>query len=90
MGTIRGTRILLVPLPYLDQFDKPVDLVINTGPMQEMTDVWIDFYIDWVSRFDTRYFYSLNYVAQPLGIMGESRNLWTQRLGPDWATRHLR
>src|SRR5262245_9322724 len=85
-----GTRILLVPLPYLDQFDKPVDLVINTGSMQEMTDAWIDFYIDWLSRFDTRYFYSLNYVAQPLSIMGESRNLWTQRLGPNWATRHLR
>jgi hypothetical protein len=85
-----GTRILLVPLPYLDRLDKPVDLVINTGSMQEMTDAWIDFYIDWLSRFDTRYFYSLNYVAQPLSIMGESRNLWTQRLGADWATRHLR
>jgi hypothetical protein len=85
-----GTRILLVPLPYLDKLDKSVDLVINTGSMQEMTDEWIDFYIDWLSRFDTRYFYSLNYVAQPLSIMGESRNLWTQRLGPNWATRHLR
>ena len=91
--TIIATRRIVRPphgKPYLDKLDKPVDLVINTGSMQEMTDEWIDFYIDWLARFDTRYFYSLNYVAQPLSIMGESRHLWTQRLGPNWATRHMR
>src|SRR5262249_44797562 len=50
----------------------------------------IDFYIDWLTRYDTRYFYSLNYIAQPIGVMGESRNLWSQRLGREWSTRHLR
>jgi hypothetical protein len=35
-------------------------------------------------------FYCLNYAAQPIAILGESRNLWTQRPGPEWATRHLR
>jgi uncharacterized coiled-coil protein SlyX len=55
-----GTRILLVPIPYLGDLTRPADLVINTGSMQEMTDEWIDFYIDWLNRYDTRYFYSLN------------------------------
>jgi hypothetical protein len=85
-----GTRILLVPITYLGKLTRAADLVVNTGSMQEMTDEWIDFYIEWLSNYDTRYFYSLNYVAQPISLMGESRNLWSQRLGPDWSTRHLR
>ena len=55
-----------------------------------MTDEWIDFYMAWLSHYDTRFFYCLNYAAQPISIMGESRNLWTQRPGPVWSTRHLR
>ncbi len=35
-------------------------------------------------------FYSLNYIAQPIAVMGESRNLWSQRLGAEWSTRHHR
>jgi putative sugar O-methyltransferase len=84
------TPITLVPLTRLDQLDRSVDLVVNTGSMQEMTDDWIDFYMAWLSRCGARYFYCLNYAAQPIAIMGESRNLWTQRPGPEWATRHLR
>jgi putative sugar O-methyltransferase len=85
-----GTRILLVPIPSLGDLTRPADLVVNTGSMQEMTDEWIDFYTEWLTNYDTRYFYSLNYVAQPISVMGESRNLWSQRLGAEWSTRHLR
>src|SRR5713226_775090 len=85
-----GTRILLVPIPYLGDLTRSADLVINTGSMQEMTDEWIDFYVGWLTKYDTRYFYSLNYIAQPIAVMGESRNLWSQRLGAEWSTRHLR
>jgi hypothetical protein len=85
-----GTPILLVPLPRLSALTRPADLVVNTGSMQEMTDEWVDYYTAWLTRYDARYFYSLNYAAQPVSIMGESRNLWTQRLGPEWSTRHLR
>jgi hypothetical protein len=89
-GSDPGTRVLLVPLPYLSQFTRSADLVINTGSMQEMTDEWIDFYMKWLAAYDARFFYSLNYAAQPISIMGESRNLWTQRSGREWSTRHLR
>lgn len=85
-----GTKFLLVPLPCLDKLARPCDLVINSGSMQEMTDEWVDFYMAWLSRYDTRYFYSLNYAAQPLAVMGESRNLWAPRPGREWCTRHLR
>jgi hypothetical protein len=89
-GCDPGTRILLVPIPYLNELTRPADLVVNTGSMQEMTDEWVDFYIDWLAKYDTRYFYSLNYIAQPIAVMGESRNQWSQRLGAEWSTRHLR
>jgi hypothetical protein len=85
-----GTRILLVPITFLGNLTRSADIVINTGSMQEMTDEWIDFYLEWLTKYDTRFFYSLNYVAQPISVMGESRNLWSQRLGPEWSTRHLR
>jgi len=83
-GRDPGTRILLVPIPYLGDLTRSADLVVNTGSMQEMTDEWVDFYIDWLAKYDTRYFYSLNYIAQPIAVMGESRNLWSQRLGAEW------
>ena len=78
------------PAPFLAEFRRSSDIVINTGSMQEMTNEWIDFYMAWLSHYDTRNFYCLNYAAQPISIMGESRNLWTQRPGPEWSTRHLR
>jgi putative sugar O-methyltransferase len=40
-----GTLILLGPLPYLRALTRSADLVVNTGSMQEMTDEWIDFYM---------------------------------------------
>jgi hypothetical protein len=89
-GADPDTPILLVPLSRLFALKRNADLVVNTGSMQEMTDEWVDFYVDWLTRYDARYFYSLNYAAQPISILGESRNLWTQRLGPEWSTRHLR
>jgi hypothetical protein len=85
-----GTRILLVPLLRLANLDRSADLIVNTGSMQEMTDEWIDFYMAWLDSFDARLFYCLNYAAQPINLMGESRNLWTHRPSAKWRTRHLR
>ena len=85
-----GTRILLVPLPRLDSLQRPADVVVNTGSMQEMTDEWIDFYMAWLDSFDAPRFYCLNYAAQAINVLGESRNLWTHRPSAKWRTRHLR
>lgn len=85
-----GTRILLVPIPFLSDLTRSADLVVNAGSMQEMTDKWIDFYMEFLAAYNARYFYSLNYIVQPIAMMGESRNLWSPRVGPEWRTRHLR
>ena len=89
-GTVpRDSSVVLVPLCRLHAFPAVADLVINTGSMQEMTDEWIDFYMRWLDAADVRFFYSLNYVAQPVDKLYESRNLWGPRPSALWATRYL-
>ena len=88
-GKDPGTRIVLVPLCHLGVFKRKSDLVINTGSMQEMTDEWVDYYKKWLNDYGAKYFYSLNYAAQPLENMVESRNLWSPRLGTEWSTLRL-
>lgn len=60
------------------------DVAINTGSMQEMTDDWITFYMDFLSELKARHFYSANYFLQPISRMNESMNLWAPRLRTDW------
>jgi hypothetical protein len=55
-----------------------------------MTDEWIDFLFGMVGQVQYAIFSTLNYIAQPIAVMGESRNLWSQRLGAEWSTRHHR
>jgi putative sugar O-methyltransferase len=83
-----GTPILLVPLCRLPKLSRPFDLVLNAGSMQEMTDEWIDYYMAWLDHGPARYFYSINYAAQPLSQMAESRNLWT-RPSAQWTARYF-
>jgi putative sugar O-methyltransferase len=83
-----GNGVLLVPLSRLNILSEiEIDLVVNTCSMQEMTDEWIDFYMEWLDRKSPGAFYSLNYAAQPLNNLGESRNLWGPRPSPLWAPR---
>jgi hypothetical protein len=88
-ATRKDSSVVLVPLGRLHAFPAAADLVINTGSMQEMTDEWIDFYMRWLDDADVRFFYSLNYVAQPVKKLHESRNLWGPRPSARWATRYL-
>jgi hypothetical protein len=55
--------------------------------MQEMTEEWIDFWMAWLRQQDCRFFYSLNYFAQPLNHMAEGGNTWSPRLTPEWTVR---
>jgi putative sugar O-methyltransferase len=70
--------------------DLPIDLIINTGSLQEMSEDWVDFYKNWMDNQRCRWFYSLNYFAQPIGALWESGNLWSPRLSPKWTARLLR
>lgn len=82
--------VILCPTKFIDAISSlSFDLVINTGSLQEMTEEWVDFWMQWLREQDCRWFYSLNYFAQPLGNMAESKNSWSPRLTPEWTARLL-
>lgn len=84
-------RFILCPLPCSHALqDLPIDLVINTGSLQEMSEQWVDFYADWFDRQQCEWFYSLNYFAQPVNALWESSNLLSPRLSPRWKAHLLR
>jgi hypothetical protein len=60
------------------------DLVTNTASMQEMTDAWVDWYMDWLDRQPCRLLYSDNYFANPLTDMQEGHNSWSPRPSARW------
>lgn len=84
-------RVVLCPIHLLPALASvSLDLVINTGSMQEMTEEWIDLWMDWLERQDCRWFYSMNYFGQPLDCLMETGNMWSPRLAPQWTTRLMR
>ena len=89
--TLEKYQFILCPLPHFTALQKlPVDLVINTGSMQEMSEEWVDFYKEFLDRQQCRWFYTLNYFAQPVNALWESGNLLSPRLSPGWTARLLR
>lgn len=84
-------KVILCPLPRHEALrDLPVDLVVNTGSMQEMSEDWVSFYSSYLDRLSCRRFYSLNYFAQPISYLAESVNLWSPRVSSRWVARLLR
>ena len=84
-------RAVLCPIHLLPALASlSLDLVINTGSMQEMTEEWIDLWMNWLARQDCRWFYSMNYFGQPLDCLMETGNMWSPRLSPEWVTRMLK
>jgi putative sugar O-methyltransferase len=67
-----------------------IDLVINAASLQEMTEDWVDFWMDWLRDQNCRFFYSLNYFNYPLDDMNEGANSWSPRLSDDWVVRSQR
>ena len=91
LSTIDGARVVLCPIHRIGALEAlPVDLIINTGSLQEMTEDWVSFYMAWLERQRTRYFYSQNYFGQPVGFLAESMNLWSPRPSPAWKAKLLR
>lgn len=83
-----GPQVILCPVQSIAALAGiSLDLVVNTGSMQEMTEGWVDFYMDWLDRQPCRFLYSLNYFGQPTEFMAEGHNLWSPRLSPRWVHR---
>jgi hypothetical protein len=79
--------VILCPIGKENMLNFPIDLVINTGSLQEMTDSWVDYWMQWLDKIDVRYFYSLNYGATPINtrayeVMGATT--WAPRLSNKW------
>ena len=83
-GCDPDTQFVLLPVNRILEYNKPVDLIINTGSMQEMSDQWINFYMTWLDQIGSKYFYSLNYMGQPIDGMFESRTFWAPRPSNLW------
>ncbi len=82
-------RLVLCPLQNLSALAKvPFNLIINTGSMQEMTEEWIDYWMQWLATQPCRFFYSMNYFGQALDFMAEGGNTWSPRLTKEWVTRY--
>ena len=82
---------VLCPIEHVESL-KTVrfDLAVNTGSLPEMTEEWVDFWMDYLDAANVSLFYSLNYFGQPLEFMSESMNAWSPRLRPRWTARLLR
>ena len=88
-GSDPGTKVVLLPISRLNQYKTPSDLVISMGSMQELSDVWVNFYMKWLDEYPAKWFYSVNYMGQPLSQLMESRCYWGPRPSTKWATRLL-
>jgi hypothetical protein len=66
-----------------------IDLVTNTNSLQEMSEAYVDFFMDWLDRQDCSFFISINIVLQDLRVLLESMNTWSPRMRPVWKTLFL-
>jgi hypothetical protein len=81
----RGSGVVLCPIANVRALeDISFDLVTNTESMQEMTDAWVDWYMEWLDRQPCRFFYSENYFANALTNMREGHNSWSPRPSARW------
>jgi hypothetical protein len=77
--------VILCPITNIRTLESiSFDLVTNTTSMQEMTDEWVDWYMDWLDRQQCRFFWSANHFANAVSNMREGHNSWSPRPSPRW------
>ena len=82
--------IVLCPNSYIDMLAPvAIDLMINTNSMQEMSEAYIDLFMDWLDRQECSFFISVNFALQDLRVLHESMNTWSPRMRPVWKTLFL-
>ena len=88
---INEVKFILCPLPFYKCLTSlSIDLTINTGSLQEMSEEWVEFYKNFLETINCKWFYSLNYFSQPINELWESGNLFSPRLSNNWSARLLR
>ena len=77
--------VILCPIANIRRLENiSFDLVTNTTSMQEMTDEWVDWYMDWIDRQPCCFFWSANHFANGISNMREGHNSWSPRPSPRW------
>jgi hypothetical protein len=77
--------VILCPINNIRRLENiSFDLVTNTTSMQEMTDEWVDWYMDWIDRQPCCFFWSANHFANGISNMREGHNSWSPRPSPRW------
>jgi hypothetical protein len=71
----------------MQNYQDNIDIFVSIGSLQEMSQSWVDRYMSMLSLSEAKHFYSLNYGAQPLGLLNETRNWWSSHPGSDWTAR---
>lgn len=80
-------KVMLVPISQMGSLnDIQIDLLINTGSLQEMTPAYVDFYMDWIDSSKADFFYSANYFGQKIDALMEGMNYGAPFLGKSWNT----
>jgi hypothetical protein len=83
--TPKRSGVVLCPVTYIRKLESiSFDLVTNTTSMQEMTDEWVEWYMDWLDRQQCRFFWSANHFANGLSNMREGHNSWSPRPSRRW------
>jgi len=86
----KDCKIYLIPIVHIRSLESlEIDLLINTGSMQEMSEEWINYYGEIMDSLNLEWFYSLNYFAQPLKQMREGANYLSPKLSSAWITHDL-
>lgn len=80
--------VILAPITLIDLLKSlPIDLVINTGSLQEMTEEFVDFYCRWLDQGNVEHFYSSNYFGQQIDNLYEGMNYVAPNLSDRWITK---
>ncbi len=67
------------------EFD--IDLITNTGSLQEMSEEYVSFYVKMIENSQCKTFYSSNYFAQPLNSLLESMNFGAPIMNKEWQAK---
>lgn len=85
---VERQKIILCPTEKIDFLSKiDIDLVINTLSMQEMSEEWVDFYMNWLDQTKAKNFYSFNACRTPINKMHEVSNVHSPRPSQQWIAR---
>ena len=80
-------KVILVPIAQINALKSiEIDLLINTGSLQEMSPEYVDFYMSWLNDSKVDYFYSANYFGQKIDQLMEGMNYGAPILANHWKT----